>query len=43
VRSAATGCEALVGAEVSADEVRDVRRRFGFLADRRPDVYARLT
>lgn len=43
VRSAAAGCEALVGGEITADEVSDVRRRFGFLADRRPDVYARLT
>ncbi|MCK6575399.1 carbon-nitrogen family hydrolase [Myxococcota bacterium] len=43
VRAQASACEALVGGEVTADEVKDVRRRFGFLADRRPDVYARLT
>jgi len=43
VRAQASACEALVGGEVTADEVQDVRRRFGFLADRRPDVYVRLT
>ncbi len=32
----------LVLGEVDPDEVRKVRERFGFLADRRPEVYGRL-
>ena len=43
VRSSAAGCEALVGGEVTGEEVLEVRRRFSFLADRRPEIYARLT
>lgn len=43
VRSQAASCAALIGGEVTAEEVADVRRRFSFLADRRPEVYARLT
>jgi predicted amidohydrolase len=35
----APGSEALVTGTVSPDEVASVRARFGFLADRRPDVY----
>lgn len=42
VHAQASGCEALVGGEVTHEEVADVRRRFSFLADRRPDVYALL-
>lgn len=34
--------EALVCADVSADRVAEVRRRFGFLDDRRPDTYQRI-
>ena len=42
VRAQASGCEALVGGEVTHEEVVEVRRRFSFLADRRPEVYALL-
>lgn len=43
LRSAGAGAELLVAGVVDAAEVEDVRRRFSFLADRRPDVYANLT
>lgn len=43
VRSQAAGCEARVGGEAGAEAVVDVRRRFSFLADRRPEIYTRLT
>lgn len=38
----AAGAERVVGGDVDAAVVRDVRARFPFLADRRPDVYRRL-
>lgn len=42
VLAAVAGGEGLVLGEVSAAEVAESRERFGFLADRRPDVYRRL-
>ena len=36
------GREGVVAAEVDPDEVRRVRDRYGFLGDRRPDLYRRL-
>ena len=42
VLASAADVEALVGGEVSAEKVAEVRARFPFLADRRPAVYARL-
>jgi predicted amidohydrolase len=34
--------EALVEGSVDPEEVRDVRRRLGFLKDRRPELYGKL-
>lgn len=42
-RSTASVSEATVGGVVDPEEVADIRRRFSFLADRRPEVYSRLT
>ncbi|MEZ6194945.1 MAG: nitrilase-related carbon-nitrogen hydrolase [Planctomycetota bacterium] len=36
------GTEGLVSGEVRAEDVAAARERFGFLADRRPDVYRKL-
>ena len=41
-RAAAADVPAVVEGPVDAADVADVRRRFSFLADRRPDVYRRL-
>lgn len=42
VLAAAAGQEAVVAGDLDARRVADLRRRFGFLADRRPAVYAAL-
>ena len=42
VISEAAGAEALVRGEVDAEAVREARARFGFLADRRPELYRAL-
>ena len=42
VISEAAGTEALIRGEVDAEAVREARARFGFLADRRPELYRAL-